>query len=183
LLRVEASWQPNLDLVEPEGGHFMRFIFLRHASRDREAPGHDHEQPLSATGREEVEKVRNLMEQNELVATRCFTSAHAHARETAERLVSRANPVAPPVIQELASLTPHQAPDGLEAFLREAGAASFGPEEIVLVVGHEPRISRLVDQVARPRHPPPAYGEATCVFSDSLDQLRSGQGLIEWRGP
>ncbi len=98
-------------------------------------------------------------------------------------LAGTARPRTPVAVVELVTLTPRGARSGLEAFLDEAAATTFGPDDVVFVVGHEPRIPQLVEAMTSTREPPLRNGEAVCVRAPSVDDLRAGKGVLEWRGP
>jgi phosphohistidine phosphatase SixA len=157
----------------------MRLILVRHGAREHREE-YDRFDPLTAEGRLQIAAVRAALDADGLAATRCYSSEHVHAKQTAEILAARDG--APSIdIIAVPSLTPHGGKATLEEFLELAGASGFGPNEVVLVVAHRPRVDNYLTQMTDTKSADLEYGETVCVAADTVEDLMAGRGLLEWR--
>jgi len=119
----------------------MTLYFLRHGiAEDRTAPGikRDADRVLTAEGRQKVRRVAKAMDRLELQFDRILSSPLLRALQTAEQVagtLARAPKVE--VWEELS-------PDGDAAALIERLNQLCPAPDHVLLVGHEPHMSRLI---------------------------------------
>jgi phosphohistidine phosphatase SixA len=161
----------------------MQIIFVRHGTRERTPGVLDRDQPLSSEGTEQVDGLRRFLGSIGIQPTRCLSSAYSHARQTAERLLGGPMPDRQALGQALNVLTPKDSSDGIEAFVQEAHAEEFLSNDIILVVGHEPRLSRLLAKMTSRREPPLTRAGAVCVSLPSYEAILIGKGKVEWSWP
>ncbi len=162
----------------------ITIILVRHAERERGSG--DRELPLTAHGAEQAEKFgRRLFELCDR-PTRVLTSSFKHARQTAELMIRGAG-FDPSQIHGTAALTPERAPaaahwadDQLYADMQEA----LAPEHpVILLVGHETRLSQLILRFTGERRRQLNALEAACVEAEGWQALWLGRGKVAWRYP
>jgi phosphohistidine phosphatase len=111
----------------------MNIYLVRHGEAVSEKL--DPERPLTASGREAVERIARMAAAKNVAVTAIFHSGILRARQTAEIL---AQPLQPTVgIQQLSGLMPQDDPTIAKAELEAA-------ENPIMMVGHLPHLNRLV---------------------------------------
>jgi len=128
----------------------MKLYVMRHGpAEDVSASGHDHDRVLTRRGKDRVRDVATLLAREGELPERILTSRLARANETAAILASIAEHKGWAGSVETA---PEMAPGGkngdLVLRLLAEGKAS-------LVVGHEPDLSSLIDQLLHDPFPLP----------------------------
>lgn len=119
----------------------MKLYLVRHG--EAVPPAENPQQPLSETGRADVERMAAFLAASCPPVARVFHSTKARARETAVLL---AGVLAPGVVpEEAAGLAPNDATDTLAD--RVAGWAGGGGAGDVMVVGHLPFMPRMVSRL------------------------------------
>jgi phosphohistidine phosphatase SixA len=166
----------------------MQIVFIRHGARERTSPLsgriEDKDRPLSQQGEAEVAKLKRLMGEVGLQPTRCFSSKHVHAMETAQLLFGDATPASMSQVVELDCLTPkNENKREVDAFIDDSRARGFANTDVVLVVGHEPRLGQLLTKLTARRVSPIGRAGAVCVRVASPAQLLLGKAEVEWRSP
>jgi phosphohistidine phosphatase SixA len=170
--------QPNL--VETTK---VRFVLVRHA--DRHWGANDEETLLTEAGREQVRNLADSFVRLGVIPGIYLTSRFKHAQETATILAERISGIPSPRICPVCTLTPHSPGFSLEVLLDEADAmqADLSGKNVIVLVGHEPRLSQLLARVMAKRGRPIAKAEAVCVQAVSLCDFLRGKGTLEFRLP
>ena len=122
----------------------MNLFLLRHAiavEPGSPGAGSDAERPLSPEGKKKMKNIARGMKALELSFDLVMSSPFVRARETAE-IVVREFGIAP-----LLEFTPHLAVGGDPSELLAEIAARGGDLNDVLLVGHEPQLSKLISQL------------------------------------
>src|SRR5438552_4884974 len=117
----------------------MIIVLLRHGRKQgSELP--DEDRPLDAAEYGRADRVRERLAAADLAPRYILTSRYRHAVETAERVRCKRTRAIIPVT----GLTPHtdEAMFSLPAMLHESGVV-WRPDERILLVGHELRLSNL----------------------------------------
>jgi len=163
----------------------LTIILVRHG--EREMGRSDRDQPLTECAKTQAERLgRRLFSLCETPG-HVFTSSFKHARETAECILKGAGLNAA-VIQECAALTPvraardegHWAEDQLYVDLKKAIDAG---RSVILLVGHETRLSQLILRFTGERRRALGALEAACIQAKDWQALWLGCGEVSWRYP
>jgi phosphohistidine phosphatase SixA len=154
-------------------------ILIRLGERTHRNP--DREDPLTAKGREAAERLGDYCNSVGIRPSLVIASDFAHARETAELIRSKVDPSAPIIVAR--SLEPHGDDLSIEAILQQAESQGQAlPEQgIVLLVGHEPRLTQLATMMSTKRFPPLGRLGPLCLEADNLSALRLGRAHFRWR--
>ena len=157
----------------------FQVILVRHAERTHLNP--DREDPLTAKGRDAAERLGDHCKRFGISPNLIISSGFAHARETAELIGSKVSPSAPVIAAR--SLEPHGDDLSIEAIIHETKSQgqAFPEQAIVLIVGHEPRLTQLATMMSTKRFPPLDRLEPLCIEADNLSALRLGQGNFRWQ--
>jgi len=150
----------------------MNLYFLRHAvAVERGAPGYsdDSQRPLTAEGRKKMRRIAKGIKALKLSFDLVLSSPYVRARETAEMVSSKI------------SLTENLAPGApFEKLIREINARSPKPRN-VLLVGHEPDLSRMVSFLLAGRRDVPMdfkKGGLCCISAGKLPA--AGCATLQW---
>ena len=156
----------------------VRLIFVRHGEKD-EQPRPDEELPLREDARQRTAKLRDDLHTRGLVPGICLSSRYEHAYETACILKGSA-----PVVR-VTPLTPHtpEAQFSLEAILAETASqgAPLTGIDVVALIGHEPRLRKLIEAATSGATAGLEYLEAVVLRADSLEQFLAGSAVLEER--
>lgn len=160
----------------------IRVLIIRHGQRQKTYP--DQNAKLTdPEGVEEVNKLASRLTELEVVPDVYFTSAYAHATQTAEGLRNQA----PAKIIEVDALTPHTSDDlfSLENIFGQAKAHRIKLHSVdtIALVGHENRLSQLVTFMTGKRIRPLDLLDVVCLEAKSLQALTLGCAEIVWRLP
>jgi len=141
----------------------MRLLIIRHAiAAERGTPGlPDDERPLTPEGEKRFQKAAKGLARIVRRPDVLFTSPLVRARRTAEIAAETWGRVEPVTLDALA----HGDDDGLQKAL-----ASRGPEDVVVIVGHEPHVSALLGRLLGSTH------------DDRLAFRKGGAALVELSG-
>jgi phosphohistidine phosphatase SixA len=125
----------------------VKILLIRHGSREHS--GEDADAALAASGRKQMHQVADLLKRLELLPSIYLSSHFRHAGESASLLakeVSTTSKGPVPAILSLCSLTPHSPTSLLEEIIDESQAMHFKWQatDVIVVVGHEPRLSQLL---------------------------------------
>ena len=119
----------------------MELYLLRHAiAVERGAPGEksDRDRPLTEEGRKKLRGIAKALRAMELSLDLILSSPYARARQTAERVAKVLHH------EQRLKFSEHLAPDGdAEQLVEQLGSLHARPAR-VLLVGHEPQLSRLI---------------------------------------
>lgn len=119
----------------------MRLYLVRHG--DATAPAENPKRPLSAKGRQDIERMASFLARGRVKPARFINSGKLRAVETAAILARTLNPGA--VMEEESGLQPHDPVGGLvEAANAWAADAEITGNGSVMVVGHLPFMARAV---------------------------------------
>ena len=120
----------------------MNLYLLRHGiAEERGTPGRDSERPLTGEGKDQLRSIGKAMKKMDLPFDRILSSPYVRARQTAE-IVSQTLKKSD-LIQFTDALICERNP---AALIQEINAADSRAEEILLV-GHEPFMSRLISML------------------------------------
>lgn len=119
----------------------MRLLFLRHGVADERRPGlRDFERRLTNEGRAEVRLVAKGLQRLNLALCTVLSSPYLRARETAEEVAEVLTPGEPPrLVPELGCGCTF---GDLDRVLDE-----FEPSVRVILVGHEPDLSGMIQEI------------------------------------
>lgn len=147
----------------------MDLLLIRHAEAldlDEAGVGSDAERPLSAKGEADARRQGKALRTLEFVPTAVLSSPLLRARQTAERLGGNRG-------AWRVTLFPPLAVGGDPALVRRR-LAEAQPDDALVLVGHEPQLGELLqDLLCGPGHPPIPLGKAMVVA------LRLNRGLRE----
>lgn len=120
----------------------MNAYFLRHGEAGKRAsiPSRDFERSLTASGREEMEKIARSMEQMGLEFDKILTSPLTRARETAEILAKFQNNSGK--VEDWDELRPEG--NRLDLYKK---LAKLKQDTHVVLIGHEPHLSSIVGEI------------------------------------
>ncbi len=123
-----------------------------------------------------------------MTATSVVTSGLTHASETADALSSLCATGTKPVV--LPALTPGGGPGGIADVIEQALVArengeqvGLEPDDCLLVVGHEGRLSDLFTELTGTRFGPLIHGGAVTVTAGTIQDLAAGRGHPDHRFP
>ncbi|KAF0956741.1 hypothetical protein MLGJGCBP_00239 [Rhodococcus sp. T7] len=154
----------------------MIFVFVRHGART--------DQKLSARGSYQMHILAKALAVQELCPTHIFSSEADHALESARILSKELSDKVDPI--KLEALKPEGGPSGIDVLVGQiegTGAALSGASAVVIVVGHEGRLSDLVTDVSGNREHPIAHGGAVCIQGSALADFQAGRGRVHYRYP
>jgi phosphohistidine phosphatase SixA len=163
----------------------LRIVLVRHGEREPgKDGGHLH---LTPAAKEQAETFGRRLSSLCDPPTLILASRWKHALQTAQQIASGAGWNASP-IREVGGLTPHSessstnhwADDQLYGDLPQPAQSA---DSIVLLVGHETRLSQLILRFTGKRRRPLEALEAACVQADDWKSLWLGQGNVVWRYP
>lgn len=130
-----------------------RLLILRHAKSSwNDASLDDWERPLSGRGVRDAPRVGELLRDQSLIPDLIITSDAVRARTTAEAAAQTAGYTREIVVEP--SLY-HATPDDIVAVLNTVPDDSAGT---ILVVGHNPGLEELIEQLSGERHRLPTAG-------------------------
>jgi phosphohistidine phosphatase SixA len=158
----------------------MRVIFVRHGTRERRHGVADVDQGLTEQGRDEARQLAALLQAIRVTPTHYFSSRYSHAKQTALLLQELLSPT-PGGVRELACLTPHDPTQGIIDFASQADIPELDPGSNIAVVGHEPRLGRMLASLTSAPASPLGRAEAVCVTVPAWQDLATGGGKVEWR--
>ncbi len=161
----------------------MQVLLIRHGSREHQGP--DEKSSLSLQGKKEVAFQSDLLQRLSLAPSVFLTSHFIHAQDSAKILATQLQGGDAVKILSLCSLTPHSPVFEFESIVDEAQAMSidWGSLDLVCIVGHEPRLSKLLTQLTGKRARPLSRKEIVCISAETLPQLLKGTGKLEFRLP
>jgi len=149
-------------------------LILRHAKSSWSDNNlSDHQRPLNKRGRYDAPRMGDLLASEDLVPDLIISSSATRARTTAEAVADASGYDGQLIItRELY----HAGPDDYLAAARELGADS----KTVLVVGHNPGIEELVEQLAGAwyRMPTAALAEVRLSIKDWADLSEDENGEL-----
>jgi phosphohistidine phosphatase SixA len=157
----------------------MDVVLVRHGVQGRSGG-----RPLSPHGAHQVSSLAAALQRRKVRATHFLTSESPHAFHTAEVLRERLASASTPMVA-LAALTPKGGSESLDRLVAELDecALDLSAASVIVVVGHEGRLSNLATELTGSRIRPLAHGEALTVRADSFDELMKGRGEIHSRHP
>ena len=127
----------------------MRLYLVRHG--DATTPDENPKRPLSAKGRQDIERMASFLARGRVKPARFINSGKLRAVETAAIFARTLNPAA--IMEEESGLQPHDPVGGLveaanawaaDADSFSAAPAAAGGNGSVMVVGHLPFMARAV---------------------------------------
>lgn len=157
----------------------FRAILVRHG--EKQTGEGDDKASLSSKGVQQARRVGEFLKSLSLGAELILTSRFAHARETAEELARNLGVTR---IIEAAPLTPNTKSDfSIEALVAEAAdkGCPLPDHGVILLVGHEPRLTQVSTMMTSQRFPPLDRLEFLCIEAQDLRELRLGRGEVQWR--
>jgi phosphohistidine phosphatase len=154
-------------------------LVLRHAKSSWNDPAlDDHERPLSKRGRRDGPRMGELVRQHGLVPDMVISSDAARARLTAEAVAQAAHYAGEIVLDQHLYMAN---PADIVSVLRTVP----GNVETVMVVGHNPGLEELVEQLTGERQDLPTAALAQIVLPidqwRDLKQSTRGTLLGHWR--
>ncbi|MGD2077873.1 MAG: histidine phosphatase family protein [Chloroflexota bacterium] len=148
-------------------------LILRHAKSSwSDASLSDHERPLNKRGRRDAPKMGTLLAHEQLTPDIIITSSARRALDTAEAVAAESGYGGSLIVSRALY---HAEPDDYLAEARENG----GAHEIVMIVGHNPGIEDLVEQLTGEWHrmPTAALAEVRLAIEEwsSLEDDATGR--------
>jgi broad specificity phosphatase PhoE len=176
----------------------MKILLVRHGTRDREGE-YEQRLPLTDTGRKECDELADELRRLDFEHELCLTSGFKHSIETANMISAGARVVeldalTPPLkkffagdekrakkLKEIAGAHPTKV---LNYIIDDARAKNVVLKEknVIIIVGHEPRLGQLFTRLTSRRIGPLGNGEAICV-EGSWDELMQGNGRAAFKIP
>ena len=149
----------------------MRVLLVRHGEAvDTGTASSDHDRWLTGSGRRTVTTVGELLTRMDLHYAAVLTSPLVRAVQTAEILATTQPGFDGPVHVHRALSTE----EGTTAqALRPIDEA--GPEEVIAMVGHMPKIGVLAAHLGRLAHAPQFSTGSVCLLT-----VDEGRGRVEW---
>ena len=156
----------------------MNLYLMRHGfAVEPGTPGYDSdgERPLTSKGERRVRRVAEALAKMEVSFDLIFSSPLVRARQTAQALVEEAKD------KQKVQLTEHLAPGGSPKELIELLQGASGPAQEILLVGHEPDLSRLASLLLTGGDGPTVIFKKGGTAKLAIDKLRAGRcATIEW---
>ena len=146
----------------------MKLIFVRHGPKLHDDTQDDAELPLAPSAYDRVERLAAALELGGLLPRVIVSSRYRHAHQTAERLRRKG----PREVLPVTALTPHtpEVQFTMTTILSEAMQAGFDllrDCDVLMLVGHKPRLTQLAEQL---------LGEEPAALS-ALEAL-----VVDWHG-
>lgn len=163
----------------------LTLVLVRHGEREVGEP--DSDQPLTDLAIEQAKRLgKRLLELADRPG-QILVSTHRHARQTVEGIVLGMG-LEPVPTNESHALTPGTGGDGIPHWLRdelyrELKEAITDKNSIVLLVGHETRLSQIVLGFTGQRLRPLLALESICITAKAWKALWLGTGCVSWRYP
>jgi phosphohistidine phosphatase len=151
----------------------MHLLIVRHAIAVPHGTSGvaDHDRPLTDDGRKKFRRVARGVATLVRRPDALLTSPHRRARQTAELLADAWKGITPEPEEALAT--------GDFAGL-ETRLASYQPEQLVAIVGHEPHLSGLLAHLVDARSPERfAFRKGGCAMVELKGALSAG-GQLHW---
>ncbi len=149
----------------------MRVLLMRHGEAvGAPTAGSDHERWLTAEGRKTVTGVGKTLSELGLEFSRMYTSPLVRAVQTAEILAATQTGFWGPLEVHPALSTERGTTAQALAPLERAE-----PEELIVLVGHEPKISKLARHLTQDANLPPFHTSSSCLL-----QIDAGRGRLRW---
>lgn len=156
----------------------MNLFILRHGLAVEPGTNNiakDSERPLTPKGERKLWKIAEALEEMELRFDWILCSPYVRARQTAEIVAEALR-----VRQELET-TDHLTPDGSFKRLVELINARRPAAEEVLLVGHEPHLSRLISLLLSGRTEVQVLMKKAGLCKLAVEELEAGQcATLEW---
>jgi phosphohistidine phosphatase SixA len=175
---VVLACEPEQRLLKEE---FMRILLVRHGTRAHK--DEDAVDQLTDAGRGEICDLGRMLVTRGLKHMLYLTSPHKHAQQSAEILKSHTEGD----IKDIEALqSPSRPFDQIfEEILVEAEemALNLDKQDLVVLVSHEPGLSRLVTRLTSTRVRPMNRGEALCLEAASWRGFLEGQAEVKFRCP
>src|SRR5438876_701981 len=151
----------------------VRIILMRHGTKDRTSNLRNEHMPLSQEGKLETERQANLLDKVDIRPEMYLTSYFQHAEDTGKLLADRLGSGITARITKLCSLTPHSPTETFEEIVAEARSVNLDLEtaKVILLIGHEPRLSRLLIRLTSVRRRPFSRPELVCTAADSFQHF------------
>jgi phosphohistidine phosphatase SixA len=144
--------------------------------------------PLSDRGDHQTRELGRALKAMNVQVSSVVTSRSEHAMQTAGLLCDLLGVASAPV--PMSALTPRSGPGSILDLVEEArvvvsegGAIGLKPDDRLLVVGHEGRLSDLFTELTGVRAGPLTNGGAVCVRAATLEDLAAGRGEVWARYP
>lgn len=151
----------------------MRVILIRHGDAVTSSPLGDHGRPLSIAGRGQVKATGRALADRGVHPSRVWCSPLVRAVQTAELVVAALE------FEGVVEAQDELYPDSpIEPLVR--ALAGLGPEESVVVVGHQPYMSTAVSMLLNLAVSSFATGAAYGLRVSGPSPLRAE---LEWRWP
>jgi phosphohistidine phosphatase len=149
----------------------MRVLLMRHGEAiDARTAGSDHDRWLTAQGRKTVTGVGKTLSELGLEFGRVYTSPLVRAVQTAEILAATQSRFWGPLEVHLPLSTERGTTAQALAPLDRAE-----PDELIVLVGHEPKISNLARYLTQNAQVPPFHTSSSCLL-----QIDAGRGRLQW---
>jgi len=150
---------------------------MRHAKalpRDEHLFADDSKRPLSKAGIKEHKRVSKMLRKMGVCFDHILTSPYERAMETAMITKKVFDFEDRPI--ECKSLSDEFSVDDVIKLV-----SSFGPEETLLIVGHEPYMSTLASALLWPGHPMGVDFKKSAIMSVRFNEVpEKGQGILEF---
>jgi phosphohistidine phosphatase len=151
----------------------MRVILIRHGDAVSSSPLGDHGRPLSIEGRRQASATGRALAEHDIRASRVWCSPLVRAVQTAELVVARLDFAG--AVEARDDLYPDSPVNLLAAALSQ-----LGPDESIVVVGHQPFMSTATSSLLNLAISSFATGAAYCLQIASLSPHRAE---LDWRWP
>jgi phosphohistidine phosphatase SixA len=159
----------------------MNIILIRHGEKKVVPGSPDSEAPLTQHGIEQVDELKDQLEQLHLKPEIYFTSKFKRAEQTAERLAD---------VYPIDVLTPDTStptnPDTssehvLDAIIDEAKkeGIELDQQTTIAIVGHEPQLGQVLASLTSTPVKPIDVGKGVWVKAASLSDFLRGNGKIQ----
>jgi len=155
----------------------MRLLLMRHAKafpRDEHLFGDDRKRPLSRSGLREHKRVSRVLRRMGITFDHILTSPYDRALETAR--ITRKVYAHEEKLIEVTELADDFSVDELLKKL-----STYGPNETLLLVGHEPHMSTLAAALLWPGYPMSVDFKKSAIMSIRFNEHpEKGQGVLEF---
>lgn len=136
----------------------MRVVFVRHGARR----GNDLDPPLTSAGHRMAAETGEWLAFHQVMPDHCLVTPTARTRETADNLLAQV----PHVRQQVVPSLPESL--GEWSSLVRTWGPRIGDHGVLLLVGHHPSLSFLLQAFGPPPEPVPLGNFAACVVVDPI---------------
>jgi phosphohistidine phosphatase SixA len=163
----------------------MKILLIRHASKMLNDTHKDEETPLSDQGKVESWQRGDLLARMNMRPTLYLTSSHKHALQMGVLLTAQLDGNTKRPVINLPALTPHSETETWEELIDETVARGIDlrDHDVVALIGHEPRLSRLFLRLTGKRTRPFGRGEVVCLAGANLNAFWQSGSEVAFRLP